>query len=126
MSVFDGRLNSTAIIAWLVIAVLPTFATAEIASSANEHTKKPVLTNTQHTIIISGLEFIPEELKLSSGDTVVWVNHDIFSHNITVSSNKKAISPDLAFGESFTTVVQDAMSYECGLHPSMKGKLVTN
>lgn len=126
MSIFVGRLNSTAIIAWLIIAVLLTFSTAEITSNANEHTKKPVLANTQHKIIISGLEFIPKELKLSSGDTVVWVNNDIFLHNITLSSNKETISPDLASGESFTTVVKDAMSYECGLHPSMKGKLVTN
>lgn len=77
----------------------------------------------QHQISIKGFEFVPKELQVSRGDTVVWVNHDIVPHSIVISSTAQAISPELESGETFIYVVGSSMAYQCGLHPSMTGKL---
>ena len=81
---------------------------------------------TRHQVNISGFEFVPKELKISSGDIVTWVNKDIVPHNITVSDSQELISPELAAGDEFTFVVKKSVSYECGFHPSMKGKIVAH
>jgi plastocyanin len=78
-----------------------------------------------HQIVITGFNFEPKELKVSLGDKVTWTNNDIVPHNvINLLGEKKPISTDLANGESFTFMVKDSLTYECGFHPSMKGKLI--
>ncbi len=77
-----------------------------------------------HQVFISGFEFVPKVLKLSTGDTVTWVNKDVVPHNIIVGTKHIKLSPDLVRGEKFTFVAKASLSYECGFHPSMKGRLV--
>lgn len=77
----------------------------------------------QHRIIISGFKFVPKELTVSVGDKITWINKDIVPHNIATNSKAKALSPYLATGESFSVIVKGSLSYICGLHPSMQGKL---
>lgn len=78
-----------------------------------------------HQIAITGFKFVPEELKVSPGDTITWVNEDSVPHNIINSHyQKEAVSTDLKSGEKYTFVVTDSLTYECGFHPSMKGKLL--
>jgi plastocyanin len=78
----------------------------------------------QHQIVISGFEFVPKELTVSQGDRITWINKDIVPHNIAIDSDQDALSPDLASGEKFSFIVEDSLSYICGLHPSMQGKLI--
>ena len=78
----------------------------------------------QHQVTITGFEFVPKKLHVQRGDTIVWVNHDIVPHSIVISSSQEAISLELDNGDAFTYVVESTMAYECGLHPSMKGKLL--
>jgi len=78
----------------------------------------------QHQIVISGFEFVPNQLKVSQGDTVTWVNKDIVPHNIAIDTKQKSLSPEIASGEKFVYKVSKSLSYICGLHPSMRGKLI--
>ena len=78
-----------------------------------------------HQVVITGFKFEPDELKVSLGDTVTWINIDIVPHNIINSHyQNEAVSTDLLSGEKYTFVVEDSLTYECGFHPSMKGKLL--
>ena len=78
-----------------------------------------------HQVVITGFKFVPEELKVSLGDTVTWVNKDSVPHNVINSNDQnEAVSTDLLSGEKYTFVVKDSLTYECGFHPSMKGKLL--
>ena len=78
---------------------------------------------TQHLVTITGFKFVPAVINVERGDTIVWVNHDIVPHSIVVRSSKEAVSPVLESGDTFTYVVGSGLTYACGLHPSMKGKL---
>jgi len=77
-----------------------------------------------HRVLISGFAFEPEELTVKKGDSITWINKDIAPHNVTISDNQKMISPNLLTGEKFTFKITSDFDYECGLHPSMLGKII--
>lgn len=81
-----------------------------------------------HQIEITAFEFIPKHLTVKAGDIVTWVNKDIVPHNVYNGTNKKAISPDLVTGDSFSYTIpafktSRTLDYFCNFHPSMLGKL---
>lgn len=87
----------------------------------------PKTLHTHHQVKITGFEFVPKELVIAPGDTVTWTNEDVVPHNVINSADKKAISPDLAAGESYSYTVPEVLAgdvqYFCGFHPSMLGSL---
>ena len=105
----------------LLLAFVSTYVTAKGVKIADSVTQAK-----HHQVVISGFDFVPKDLKVSIGDKITWVNKDVVPHNVIVSGTKKAVSPDLASGEKFTFVVMDSLSYECGFHPSMTGKLTAS
>ena len=101
----------------MILGMVLTLVIGLTSSTQSISTAKP------HQVIISGFEFVPKEITVSAGDKITWINKDIVPHNIATSSGQNLLSPDLASGESFSLVVNDSLSYICGLHPSMQGKL---
>jgi plastocyanin len=79
---------------------------------------------TTHTITMEGSRFIPSTLVVKAGDTVVWVNKDLFPHTAT-SKAGTFDSQAIAVGKSwtYTAVTRGDYAYTCTFHPTMKGKL---
>ena len=71
------------------------------------------------TIVIDKLAFGPAPGGLHAGDTVEWVNRDIFQHSVT----GKGFDLDLKPGARGRLVLRVAgtVSYSCRYHPGMKG-----
>lgn len=78
------------------------------------------------TVIIKGMAFIPEELHLHKGDTVVWLNKDIVPHNITDFPDNKWTSGTLALNSSWKKQIDYSFDYYCSIHPTMKGKITVD
>ena len=76
------------------------------------------------TVLIQQMQFIPAELNVKIGDTVLWINKDIVDHNITDAKSKAFYSDTLAVGKSWKMTVKGSADYLCTIHPTMKGKLV--
>jgi plastocyanin len=78
-----------------------------------------------HTVTIENMRFDPESLSVKRGDSVVWVNKDLFPHTAT-ADGKAFDSGDIAVGKSWTYVVAapGRYTYTCSYHPSMKGTLI--
>ena len=78
-----------------------------------------------HTVVIADMKFSPESLTVKRGDTIVWVNKDVFPHNAR-AQDRSFESPDLGTNKSWRYVATKAgtFSYVCTLHPMMKGTLV--
>lgn len=87
-------------------------------SSTEEH--KPAL----HSIEITQMRFYPAELKVKKGDKVVFVNHDLVTHDITEESKKAWRSSPLVTDQTWILVVTESVNYICSIHPVMKGKIV--
>lgn len=78
----------------------------------------------EHIVEIRNLEFIPKELVVAPGDTIIWINHDIIPH--TVTAGDESWDSDLVEAEGqWQTIVKANMheTYFCRYHPSMKAKL---
>jgi plastocyanin len=78
-----------------------------------------------HTIAIEGMRFIPADVEVSVGDTVIWKNQDVVPHTAT-SDSKSFDSGEIKAGASWKHVAKKAGSYAyiCTYHPTMKAELV--
>ena len=76
-------------------------------------------------VIIKQLQFQPDVITVSAGETVTWKNEDIVPH--TATSDPKAFdSRSIAVGESWSWKAPARPGdylYICTLHPNMKAKL---
>jgi plastocyanin len=76
-----------------------------------------------HTIVIEGMRFEPADLTVHPGDTIVWMNKDLFAHTATAEGgfDSRQIDP----GGSWRLTLETAgdVSYVCTLHPTMKAIL---
>jgi len=77
-----------------------------------------------NNIVVSGFSFNPNELSVKIGDTITWENQDSAVH--TVVSTSLFESEVLNKGEkfSFTFDKTGEYNYNCGIHPSMRGKII--
>lgn len=76
-----------------------------------------------HTIVMERMRFGPSPTGLRVGDTVIWINRDLFRH--TATARDRSFDIDLAPGASGRTVMRRAGSlpYICRFHPGMTGRL---
>jgi plastocyanin len=77
-----------------------------------------------HTVTIEGMLFQPADLTVKPGDTVVWVNKDMFPHTVT-SKTGAFDSRQIDAGKSWSYQVstKGEFPYVCTLHPTMAGVL---
>lgn len=77
-----------------------------------------------HVIVIDRMRFgaVPGALRV--GDTVTWVNRDLFRHTATARDGR--FNLDLMPGASASIVLRKAgtVAYSCTFHPGMRGQLV--
>ena len=78
----------------------------------------------QHTVTIDATTYSPKTLTVRAGDTIVWVNEDLFPHTVTAKSGRFD-SGDIAAGKSwsYTVKAEGLFAYFCTYHTTMKGTL---
>ncbi|WP_354135712.1 cupredoxin family copper-binding protein [Bradyrhizobium sp. LB11.1] len=99
-----GRLASIA----LAAAFLPTVVPAHAAT----------IEITMENLVIS-----PAEVSAKVGDTIVWINKDVFAHTATAKNGDFDVT--LPPKKSATSVLKKAgtVDYYCRYHPNMKATL---
>ena len=73
-----------------------------------------------YTVVIADMKFGAAPVGLRVGDTIRWVNRDIFHHSATAAD--RSFDLDLAAGKSGSTLLRRAgmISVSCKYHPGMK------
>jgi len=95
---------------------------AETMTKPADETNSAVSTK---TVSIKGFKFVPSEITVNVGDTIVWTNDESATH--TVESADGIITSDELFkGDSFSMTFSKpgTHAYICGIHPSMKGTVI--
>jgi plastocyanin len=75
------------------------------------------------------MQFDPEELTISVGDTVTWTNNDGMSHTATSTDGPEAFdSGNIGSGNtwSFTFTEAGTYEYKCDYHSSMTATIIVN
>lgn len=81
----------------------------------------------EHLAVQRGRAFVPNELRIRTGDSVRFSNEDAFSHSVLSTSEVKSF--DLG---TLPKGAQRSVSFEqagvvdviCGIHPNMKMRIV--
>src|SRR3546814_14583009 len=82
-----------------------------IAYSGNDQTSEVAHTGSKtDTVIIENMQFKPQELNLTRGDTVIWINKGVVDHNVTDKLSKQRSSGDFQPGESWLTIHDKSMT----------------
>ena len=93
------------------------FAVAGVLSSCSSH-QKPAL----YQVKIEQMKFVPEEISVNKGDTIIWINNDMVAHDIT-AQDKSWTSSALQPGQTWKMAVTNNADYYCSIHQVMKGKI---
>jgi plastocyanin len=88
---------------------------SEIMSSSRPH---------YHKVEITQMKFVPAELAVEKGDTVVWVNNDITMHDVTEQPSAAWTSGKIESGKSWSRIIESGSDYYCSIHVVMKGKVI--
>lgn len=76
-----------------------------------------------YTVVINKMKFGPTPSMVHAGDTILWVNRDLFRHTATAANGSFNI--DLPAGKSGKTVISKpgTTAFTCKYHPGMRGVL---
>ena len=102
----------------LVAAAGSLAATAAHKPAARRAAKAPAV------IVIDKMAYGAAPAGLHVGDTVRWVNHDIFLHSATASDHSFDVSLKPGSAGQITLTHAGTIGYTCKYHPGMKGQLV--
>jgi plastocyanin len=113
------KLKSTGI--GIVILILGIVA----FSGCTQNQQNTTVQNAPNTVIIQNFAFNPDTITVPVGTTVTWINQDSATHDV-VSDTGAFTSPRLNTGDNYTYIFTQAGEYPyiCGIHPSMKGKVI--
>ena len=90
---------------------------------ASSSTAAPSATAAGNLVVIKDFAFDPATLTIHAGDTVTWRNDDSSAHTISSASfSSDTIAKNGTWSHTFGTV--GTYDYTCGIHPTMKGKIV--
>ena len=80
----------------------------------------------ENAVVMKGFAFNPAELTVKKGTTVTWTNMDSAPHTVTSDSGSELSSATLSNGQSYSHTFTEAgtFAYHCGVHPTMKAKVV--
>jgi plastocyanin len=81
-----------------------------------------------YEVTIQGFAFSPFSLKINKGDTIVWTNKDSAPHTVTSDTGNELASATLATDQNYSHTFNQAgiFNYHCGIHLSMKAKVVVS
>lgn len=88
--------------------------------SADESTAVEATQPKSDTVIISEMKYNPDNISINKGDTIVFINNDIVSHDVT-EENKAWTSSELKVGDVWKTIPDKSANYFCSIHLVMKG-----
>jgi plastocyanin len=76
-------------------------------------------------VTIDKMTFSPADIAANVGDTIEWVNNDVFVHTATV---KGGFDISLLPKKSGSVVMKEAaaIDYYCRFHPNMKGRITVS
>ena len=76
-------------------------------------------------VSMKDIKYIPREVEVSVGDTVVWTNDDPIPHTVTAEKGETFDSGNVDGGDTYEYTPRKAgeISYVCTIHPNQTGTL---
>jgi plastocyanin len=107
------------------ISFKPLFTSAALGALAGAALTAHSFAQASGAVAINSFKFGPETVTVSAKAPITWTNNDGAPHQVVVAS-KNLKTAVLQKGNTGQLSIAEAGSYDyvCGIHPSMKGKIV--
>src|ERR1700744_2595618 len=73
-------------------------------------------------VTMQGADFFPQKIKAKIGDTIIWINKDIFPHTATVDDGFDVFIDGMGT-ESLVLDKAGNFEFYCRFHPNMRGMI---
>lgn len=77
-----------------------------------------------HHVQIKNMKFEPAQIIVSKGDSIVWTNLDIVTHDVTEETTNAWTSAPITMGKTWKMEAVNSADYFCSIHVVMKGKII--
>ena len=117
-------MNKKLIAIVVIILILAGITAGFYLSKINSKIQDTPTTVSGNIISINNFAFTPRTLVIKTGEKVTWQNNESVAHTIVSSGFFQ--SQVLNRGDEFSFTFPQAGTYDyyCGIHPSMKGKII--
>lgn len=106
------------------ILILINCSTSSEKLNPEVNRKKEMSVPKTHTVEIVQMQFRPSILTVHKGDTVIFVNKGMVSHDVTEKENITWTSGVIPVGASWKLIPAESIHYFCSIHVVMKGKVM--
>lgn len=86
--------------------------------------EKPAPTSVN--VSIAQMKFIPDDVRVHAGDTVIFTNKDVVDHDVTELPDSAWTSGLMHPGDSWTWVADSTAYYFCSIHVVMRGTVIVD
>jgi plastocyanin len=76
-----------------------------------------------HVIVMDKMKFGAVPTKIRKGDTILWVNRDLFRHTATAANKSFDVDLPPKTQKRMTIRTSGAIAFICKYHPGMRGML---
>ena len=99
-------------------------ANTDLENPSQERFKESFSKTEENAVVIDNFAFEPDELIIDAGTEVIWKQNDDVAHTIVSEGLIKSEILNKGDEFSFTFSEKGEYGYSCGIHPSMKGKVI--
>lgn len=122
-------MNKNVLFIFALLTILIISCTPSEPTTPPEQTTDKTIGRSQGTgkvvaVAIRGFKFVPAEVNIKVGETVVWTNEDSAPHTVE-SADGVLRSDELSKGDTYSYTFTSAgkHDYICGIHPTMHGSV---
>ena len=76
-----------------------------------------------HTIVLDKMKFGPVPAHVRAGDTILWINRDLFRHSATAANKSFDVDLPPHSQVRMTVKASGTIPFVCKYHPGMRGTL---
>lgn len=77
-----------------------------------------------HEVVIGHFVFEPPTITVKAGEAVAWLHNDNVAHTVVVNGLFQSQTLSRGQKADYTFLQPGEYEYYCGIHPSMKGKVI--
>ena len=75
------------------------------------------------TVAMGNVTYTPEKISARIGDTIVWINNDVFAHTATARDKSWDVNILPKKTGSYSVTKAGNIEYYCRYHPNMVGQI---
>ena len=75
------------------------------------------------TVAMGNVTYTPEKISARIGDTIVWINNDVFAHTATARDKSWDVNILPKKTGSYSVTKAGDIEYYCRYHPNMVGQI---